>query len=90
MFKCIRCNFAEEYERDVISIGCSMCSQMQKAQRTFHLIDKVHLKGYGYVEKSRINELKRRVILPYEKKDGGYYVGRRGENGKIQEREPSY
>lgn len=50
----------------------------------------VFLKDYGKVSKARINELKRRVILPYNRKDGGYYLGRMGENGKVQEREPSY
>ena len=42
------------------------------------------------VTKSQIKELERRRILPYEKPDGGYYVGRMGENGKIQERWPNY
>lgn len=88
MFKCLRCNFAEEYERDIVSIGCSMCSEIKK-QNTFNVIDTVFIRDYGNVEVSRINEMKRRVIIPKDNKDGSYYVGRRGENGKIQEREPS-
>lgn len=55
-------------------------------------IQKVFLKGYGYESVNRIKELERRVILPYEKPgvQGGYYVGRKGENGKIQEKQPTY
>ena len=33
---------------------------------------------------SEINEVKRLRILPYER-DGGWYPGRMGDNGKIQE-----
>lgn len=55
-----------------------------------HLNQKVYLKDYGWTTQSRLNEMERRVILPYEKGRTGYYVGRRGENGKIQEREPNY
>ena len=38
--------------------------------------------------KAQIDEVERRVVL----NDNGqtYDVGRRGENGKIQEREPNY
>ena len=32
----------------------------------------------------------RRVILKDENKEGGYHLGRKGENGKVQDREPSY
>ena len=34
--------------------------------------------------------MERRVILPYDKPGGGYYLGRKGENGKIEERHPTY
>ena len=51
----------------------------------------VNLRGYGNVSQARINELKRRVILPHvESEDGSYVVGRRGENGKVQDKAPSY
>ena len=53
-------------------------------------IETINLAGYGRVSVNRIKELERRVILPYNAPDGGYYVGRKGENGRIQEREPSY
>ena len=49
------------------------------------------LRGYGFVSKARVAELERRVMLPYDKPGGGYYVGRRMENGKIDEnRQPDY
>lgn len=48
------------------------------------------IQEYGNVSKNRLREMDRRVILPYNKPDGGYYLGRRGENGKIQEREPRH
>ena len=49
--------------------------------------------GLGKQLKSRLKEMSRRTILPYEPEKGSdenYYVGRRGENGKIQERVPNY
>jgi hypothetical protein len=49
----------------------------------------VYLKGYGKVSKARLNEMDRRVILPHDVPGGGYYVGRRGDNGKIQEKYPN-
>lgn len=57
------------------------------------VIEKVYIEQYGYVEKSRLEEMKRRVILPVEpdsKSGRSYYLGRMGENGKIQERHPTY
>ena len=55
------------------------------------IIQKVFLRDYGHESVKRIEEMKRRVILPDTPTDGrSYYVGRRGENGKIQEREPNY
>lgn len=55
-----------------------------------YLQETVQFKTLGAVSKRRVQELERRVILPYDKPGGGYYVGRRGENGKIQERWPNY
>ena len=56
------------------------------------LVETFYLKDYGKVSKKRIEEMRRRVIVPHaEDSDGNYVVGRRGENGRIQEgREPSY
>lgn len=47
--------------------------------------------GETWATKRQLKEMERRVILPYNKPDGGYYLGRRGENGKVQEnRQPDY
>lgn len=58
------------------------------------LHETVKLKGYGTVSKARLKEMDRRVILPYKKADGieagQYYVGRRTDSGKIEERNPKY
>ena len=70
---------------------CSECSPYKEISLNDIKFEKVFLKDYGWTTRSRLNELERRVILPYEKKGSkGYYVGRMGENGKIQEREPNY
>ncbi len=54
-------------------------------------INKTYVKGYGHVEDSRLREMERRVILPESASDGGYYLGRRMENGKISEnKQPTY
>lgn len=46
--------------------------------------------GKTWATENQLKELERRVILPYDKPGGGYYVGRVGENGKVQERWPDY
>lgn len=54
------------------------------------MIGKVNLRGYGNVSEKRLKELDRRVMLPDKDPNGGYFVGRKGENGKIQDKEPTY
>lgn len=51
----------------------------------------VFLRGYGNESAARINELERRVIVPVDRSDGvsDYYVGRRSNSGKIEERTPN-
>lgn len=55
-----------------------------------HYVKEMVKCGDMWVSKKQVAELERRVILPYNAPDNGYYVGRRGENGKIQERHPRY
>lgn len=50
----------------------------------------VFLDDYGNISAARLDEIQRRVVLPDAKPGGGYYLGRRGENGKIQDRAPDY
>lgn len=87
----ILCHFCQEREKTQVKGGfycCDICNPPPFFN--FGIVETVNLPDYGQVPKKRIDELKRRVILPYERADGGYYVGRRGENGKVQEREPDY
>ena len=72
---------------------CSECEpyvEIKKGSYSFQ--EKVYLKNYGMVSKARIDELNRRKILPIKRNDGKseYYLGRIGENGKIQEKHPNY
>ena len=72
---------------------CRECCNSIDTTNNFTTIQTRYLKGYGHVSIKRLEELKRRVILPYEKVDKtgkGYYLGRIGENGKIAERHPTY
>ena len=46
--------------------------------------------GGMWATQRQLDEMGRRKILPYEKPGGGYYLGRMGENGKIQEKAPDY
>ena len=73
----------------------------EQSNDTFAVIQKVKIGTYGDVSINRLKEIERRVILPYERaetkiingkiyKSNSYYVGRRGDNGKIQERSPDY
>lgn len=68
---------------------CSDCVPYKPtASEGHHFIETEYIPKMGYVWKSRIKELHRRVILPHTDGNSHYYVGRRGENGRIQEREP--
>ena len=69
---------------------CSGCRPLsQGPSDSFHVIETVNIEGYGSTSKNRVAELNRRVVMDM-KKDGTYTVGRRGENGKIQDRAPDY
>ena len=69
---------------------CSKCYRAPPTRANVTGSDTIFIPDYGHVSKARLDELGRREILPYEKPGGGYYLGRRGENGKIQERWPNY
>lgn len=89
MIFCDYCRTEKENDRPYKTNFCDDCVK-EKEIGSPQSIEKVFLKGYGHESKARIAEMERRVILPYDKPGGGYYVGRRGENGKVQERHPSY
>lgn len=73
---------------------CSICAWDRESaeNRVFiSAVDTVKFPTIGNVSKKRVAEMERRVILPHEKPGGGYYVGRRMENGKVSEhKQPEY
>lgn len=89
MTKCKYCEKEEEYPKGYVKLFCNNCVS-DKEIGVSVIKDLIYLKGYGYESKERIKELERRVILPYEKPGGGYYIGRKSENGNVQEKHPSY
>ena len=88
---CKGCGITEETPKGILLNLCSKCSKPKEFGFPA-MISKTFIPGYGQVENSRIAEMRRRVILPDAptEPDKDYYVGRRGENGKIQDREPDY
>ena len=66
---------------------CEKCYRPVTQKKYLHEKIKV---GQTLTTKAQIDELERRVILPYDKPGGGYYLGRRGNNGKVQEKMPDY
>ena len=69
---------------------CKGCVPQRASDgRYFRVSETVWVEGEK-TTKAQIDELCRRVVLPDHKADGGYYLGRRGENGKVQDREPTY
>lgn len=85
-YKCWYCRCGDE-------ICCEKCSSLIKEGRlnnnsNIYIKDTVWLEGFGKSSKAQIEEVQRRVVL---NDTGSHYdVGRRGENGKIQERQPNY
>lgn len=87
----------ENCEREVCRLRCEKsiwlcrdCMSYAPADLSALVISTVNLPDYGNVSVKRIDEARRRVILPIPAAQGEYHLGRRGENGKIQDREPSY
>lgn len=89
MTKCDYCGIEEELPKGYVRNFCDACVS-DKEIGAFTDKDIVFLRDYGYESVKRIREMERRVILPYEKPGGGYYLGRKCENGKIAERHPTY
>ena len=94
--KCDQCNDSPVYQVTLDSSDkkwkCDKCYR----RRTFMKVglgQKEYLEGYGWVSKARIDELNRRVVLSYQKgspDSGEYYLGRRDDSGRIQEKAPNY
>ena len=87
--QCLACG---RWKLDPETELCAVCLwDREKKEKSAVSVQKIFIKGYGQVSKARVGELERRVMLPYDKPGGGYYVGRRMENGKISEnKQPDY
>lgn len=90
--KCELCNVREKTRVKWCKYVCDYCTpQSILMPSTKDTVILENGSGQRYVTSAkRIEEMKRRVILPKERPDGGYYLGRRCENGKIQEKHPDY
>lgn len=90
VIRCDYCGEEKDNKRKYKTNFCDGCLQDKEVGAPAP-VDKVFIKNYGMVSKKRLCELERRVMLPYEKPGGGYYVGRRMENGKVSEnKQPDY
>lgn len=92
MTKCVYCGKESEFPIGYKRKFCDNCvKEKEVATPTFHQTINFTKHGLGFQLKSRIDEVLRRKILPIKPKLGeNYYVGRKCENGKIAEKEPSY
>lgn len=92
MIKCNYCGLEKDDGLKVVRKFCNDCVK-DKEIGVIKSLEYENLAGYGKVLKSRLRELDRRVVLPYKKGtpgSGEYYLGRMGENGKVQEKHPNY
>lgn len=90
MTDCIYCGFKKEKDGRAWKRNyCDNCVR-DKEIGFSHVRGTVFLRNYGSESSARIKEMERRVVLNYNPKDGSYDVGRLGENGKVQEKEPTY
>ena len=93
--RCIQCWQNFELPRGYKFNLCNNCSRPKEigVPACIEYTNDYVKHGLGRQLKSRLREMQRRTVLPYEPvkgSDENYYVGRKGENGKIQERIPNY
>ena len=89
MTKCNYCGIESEEPKGYSRNFCDSCLS-DKEIGVPKLIETVVLNGSYRTTKARIAELERRVMIPGKGPDGDYAIGRLGENGKVQEKEPDY
>lgn len=92
MLNCDICKTEGHYKLKCIDRvwACPLCSGKREFKESgVGLKTKIKI-GNQWATKRQLDEMDRRVMLPYSKPGGGYYLGRRGENGKVQERHPDY
>lgn len=86
-----QCKACGRWLLDDSKFVCSVCEwdRETKLRGSFgYSKDMVKLHSMS-ASKAQLDELDRRVIIG-DKPDGGYILGRRGENGKIQDKSPDY
>ena len=90
MTKCVYCGFQSERPEGYRRNFCDSC--VQDKEIGIGYVKETVVIGSGYkTTKARLDELERRVILPYKGEEkGDYFVGRRNEKGGISEKEPEY
>lgn len=92
MLKCDLCSC--EFVYRIYSVGggtfaCEKCYRRPLKNVNVNLNKKVKLDSI-FVTQAQIEEQDRMRILPYNGPNGTHFVGRMGENGRIQEREPDF
>jgi hypothetical protein len=85
MTECIYCGLESEYPKGYRRNFCDVCVQDKEG---FPNIHETRTLSTGItISRAWEKETERRTIVPTERKDGGdHYVGRIGDNGKIEER----
>ena len=93
MLKCDHCGNAPVYRlRIEKGLGyCDKCARPRASNVSVSDLGKTVILRPGdgtemRTTQAEINEIKRLRMLPYNKEGGGWYPGRMGDNGKIQER----
>ena len=71
--------------------ACPQCASKRTDSSTEGVVIRKMVKvGSMMASESQLKALESRVILPYEKQGGGYYLGTRLASGKIRESAPDY
>jgi len=87
MQKCDVCKTEGHYKLRSVWNGVWSCHECLRTEPIFEGVgikNRIRV-GSQWATEKQLKELERRVILPYDKPGGGYYLGRRMENGKVNE-----
>ena len=92
----MQCDSCQENVYRIRSVGpgmwlCHGCMGKRTDPKMVYgkVVERIKL-GDLKVSRAQLGELERRVKLPYKKEGGGYYLGRRMENGTVSEKWPDY
>lgn len=87
---CDICNSENNFRLRCVGNGVWACCVSEPKKLEGTVISKKIRLGSIKVSEAQLGELNRRVRLPDKKPGGGYYLGRRMENGKIAFKWPDY